>query len=68
MMFEAETTKLLQLRAQARGNAVLLSHIDQALTILARLPEADEDDAAFDELEVAIEALAVAIGHPGTRH
>ena len=66
MMFEAETARLLEMRVQARGQPVLLAQIDQALWVLCRLPEAEEED--LDELECAIEALAAVVGLSPTRH
>ena len=65
-MFEAETARLLEMRVRARGNPVLLAQIDQALSILCRLPAAEEED--LDDLECAIEALAGLLGLKPTRH
>lgn len=69
MMFEAETLRLLQMRAAARGQPVLLAHIDQALSVIGRLAEAANDnDRELDDLESAVEALAAMIGAPAVRH
>ncbi|MFN4178172.1 hypothetical protein [Phenylobacterium sp.] len=67
MMFEAETLRLLQMRAAARGQSVLLAHIDQALSVIGRLAEADNDND-LDDLEAAVEALAAMVGAPAIRH
>jgi len=67
MMFEAETLRLLEMRAAARGQPVLLAHIDQALSVIGRLAEADNDND-LDDLESAVEALAAMVGAPAVRH
>jgi hypothetical protein len=67
MMFEAETLRLLEMRAAARGQPVLLAHIDQALSVIGRLAEADNDND-LDDLETAVEALAAMVGAPAVRH
>lgn len=65
-MFEAETARLLEMRVRARGQPLLLAQIDQALAILCRLPVAEDED--LDDLEVAIELLAGAVGAQPVRH
>ncbi|MFN3585168.1 MAG: hypothetical protein ACK4TT_14640 [Phenylobacterium sp.] len=55
------------MRAAARGQSVLLAHIDQALSVIGRLAEADNDND-LDDLEAAVEALAAMVGAPAIRH
>lgn len=67
-MFEDETARLLEMRVAARGQPVLLAHIDHALSVICRLADAGDDDNDLDDLEVAIEALASMVGAPPVRH